>query len=340
MVYGLLNLGYDLNVIKNEKGINEMIKKVNLGNTNEKVSALCLGCLNFGTKTSEETSFQLLDYYYETGGSFLDTANNYSFWNKGSIGGDSEIVLRNWMNKRNNRNSIFLATKVGAMPKDLNKGFDDMEGLSEKAITEAVEHSLQRLKTDHIDLCYAHIDDKTTPLEETLVTFEKLIKSGKIRYIGCSNYTYQRLIEALNVSERENLAKYCCIQLRYSYLQPKENVDFGVQEILTKELLSFCKENSSLSLLAYSPLLGGYYNHEKNLEDKYDTIENQKRMHILKSIAKDLDVTPNQLVLAWLMQSKPSVIPLVACSSMEQLQQNIDSVKIELTESICGQIPK
>ncbi|WP_208610211.1 aldo/keto reductase [Shouchella rhizosphaerae] len=165
------------------------MKQVLLGQTGVTVSELCLGCMNFGTKTEQVVSERLLDQYVDAGGSFLDTANNYAFWNEGGEGGESERLLGHWMKERGNRSNLFLATKVGALPTVPGGGLSDGEGLSKQSIERAIDQSLQRLRTDYIDLYYAHIDDIKTPLEETLEAFEKLVRLGKVRFIGCSNYT-------------------------------------------------------------------------------------------------------------------------------------------------------
>lgn len=308
------------------------MKKMKLGHTTLDVSILCLGCLNFGTKTDTETAFLLLDEFIKAGGNFLDTANNYSFWHKDGIGGESERVIGEWMKMRDNRKQIILATKVGAKPNRVGNGFEDAEGLSKIAIELAVSESLQRLQTDYIDVLYAHIDDKKTDLTETLSTFHQLISTGKVRAIGCSNYTFERLMEANEVCQHEHFEKYCCIQERYSYLQPKEDADFGIQESANKELLEHCFTQKDVTLLAYSPLLRGFYNNPTDLPEKYATKENETRLVVLQQLAQELNVTPNQLVLAWLAQGELPVIPLVAASTLEQLQENLASVTIQLSE--------
>ena len=153
------------------------MRTVPLGEAGVEVSALCLGCMFFGTRVDEETSMQLLDRYLAAGGSFLDTANNYAFWVEGGGGGESEMLWGRWMRRRGNRDQLFLATKVGGMPG---------EDLSRAAITAAVEGSLRRLGTDRIDLYYAHIDHRTVALEETLDAFGERVTAGKVRYIGAA----------------------------------------------------------------------------------------------------------------------------------------------------------
>ena len=154
------------------------ISKIRLGKSDLEVSKLGLGCINFGTTTDEKTSFALMDTYLENGGNFLDTANNYAFWNAGGVGGESEKVIGNWLADRGNRKDIVLATKMGALPKDIaSKDFSNMEGLGRQTILEAVDKSLYNLKTDYIDLLYLHVDDFNTPQLETMSTLDELIKA-------------------------------------------------------------------------------------------------------------------------------------------------------------------
>jgi aryl-alcohol dehydrogenase-like predicted oxidoreductase len=159
------------------------MKKVSLAGT--EVSALCLGTMYFGNKESEETSFALLDQYVDAGGSFLDTSNNYAFWVEGCIGDESERLLGRWMKDRNNRNSIFLATKVGARPSYVGAPWPEgMQGISAKVILENVEQSLERLQTDYIDLYYAHIDDRSTALGKPWKLFTNSSSQARFALLG------------------------------------------------------------------------------------------------------------------------------------------------------------
>lgn len=309
------------------------MKQVSLGTTGMKVSAMALGCLNFGSRTDKATSYRLLDDYVEFGGSFLDTANNYAFWNDGCVGGESESLLGQWMKERSNRNLMFVATKVGAKPTFPGGGFENKEGLSRKAIEHAIDESLKRLGTDYIDLYYAHIDDADTPLEETLEAFERLVRAGKVRALGCSNYRVSRIIEARNISSAHNWAPYSCIQQRYTYLRPNPGADFGVQISADEELLRYCQSRDDFSLLAYSPLLhGSYTRREVPIPKQYEGLQTQARMRALNEIAEETEGTLNQVVLAWLLQNAPSTIPVIAASSLDQLQENIGSTVICLSD--------
>ena len=187
-----------------------------LGETGVKVSAMCLGCMYFGSSISEARSVELLDLYLDAGGTFLDTANNYAYWVDGCQGGESESVLGRWITARRNRRDIFLATKVGSnMPPRVPRS------LSKATIVRQCEESLQRLQTDYIDLYYAHTDDRLTPLEETLEAFSELVKQGKVRHVGCSNMLAWRIVQARALSHAHHWAQYCCVQQRHTYLRPK-----------------------------------------------------------------------------------------------------------------------
>lgn len=155
--------------------------------------------MHYGSKVDEETSFELMDYYYQ-GGRAFDTSNNYPFWRPESMGDESEITLGKWMKKRGNRKQLFIATKVGARP--INKEKTEFEGLSREVIFSAVEESLKRLQTNYIDLYYMHVDWRREPLEETLKAFNDLVKSDKIKHIVCSNMDTWRLVKAKEISKK------------------------------------------------------------------------------------------------------------------------------------------
>lgn len=306
------------------------MKQISLGKTGETVGALALGCMHFGTRTDKTTSVQLLDQYVDTGGTFLDTANNYAFWAEGASGGESETLLGEWL-RDHNREDLFIASKVGAMPTVPGGGFETAEGLSAESIEAAIDGSLERLETDYLDLYYAHIDDRTVPLKETLGAFDALIKSGKVRHIGCSNLTAARLEKALNISDTHGFTPYSCIQQRYSYLQPGADADFGVQVAVDEALLGLCHAHH-VTLLAYSPLLGGAYTRaDVPLPEEYRGEASEARLAVLREIAAEAGATPNQVVLAWLRQSSPVALPVIAASTSEQLAENLGALAVTLT---------
>lgn len=286
----------------------------------------------FGTRIDEDTSRGLLDQYFEAGGRFFDTANNYAFWIGEAAGGESEDLLGRWMRDRKNRDRIILATKVGAKPAFPGGGLEHPEGLSAEAITRAVDESLTRLRTDYVDLCYAHIDDRTVPLAETLEAFDRLVRASKVRSIGCSNMMAWRIEEARNISRANGWAAYCCVQQRYSYLRPKPGADLDVQVSVSEELLDYCAAHADFALLAYSPLLGGVYARaDAPLPAEYAGADSDVRMGVLAEIANEVDATANQVVLAWMLQRTPAAIPLIAASNGEQLRENIGALDVSLS---------
>ena len=311
------------------------MRSIRLGNSDENVSALCLGCMYFGSSISEPQSVQLLDFYREAGGSFLDTANNYAYWVKGCEGGESENVLGRWMKAKQNRGDIFLATKVGVnMPPRVPRS------LSKNTIMEQCEQSLQRLQTDHIDLYYAHTDDRATSFDETLEAFTRLVQQGKVRYIGCSNMLAWRIEQAHAISIQHQWANYCCVQQRHSYVRPKAGIHIfsNSQVPANGDLLDYASENAdTFTIVAYSTLLGGMYAHPEHhipdnyQPDEYDSADMQVRLGILKQIADETHATPNQIVLAWLMQNVPAMIALISSSSLERLKENLGAAQISLT---------
>lgn len=306
-----------------------------LGYTDEMVASFCLGTMYFGSAVDEATSFALLDQYRDMGGNFIDTANNYAFWVDGCSGGESERLIGRWLAARGGRDDLFLATKVGFnMPPRIQPS------LSRQTIIEQCEQSLRQLQTDTIDLFYAHVDEQSTPLEESLAAFDELVQQGKVRYIGCSNTHAERIREAQGLSDQNGWAKYCCVQQRHSYLRPRPTVrQFANGQVpVTDKLLQEAEVNSDLTIVAYSTLLGGVYaREEQTIPDNYqpddyeDDLKLQK-LAVLKTVAEEAGATPNQVVLAWLVQNTPSMIALVSSSSAERLQENLDADQLTLTK--------
>src|SRR6202167_5916665 len=186
------------------------MKTRKLGGSGIEVSPICLGGNVFGWTADEPTSFAILDEFVDAGFNFVDTADVYSKWAPGDKGGESETVLGNWFQRSGNRKKVILATKLGI------ELAPDKKGLSKAYILREVEDSLQRLQTDYIDLYQSHIDDASTPLEETLEAYDQLIKQGKVRAIGASNYSAERLAEALKVGKQHGLPRYECLPPNYN----------------------------------------------------------------------------------------------------------------------------
>lgn len=301
------------------------MKTAALGKTGIEVSPMCLGLMYYGTRVGKDTSYRLMDRFLEAGGNFVDTANIYSHWVSGFKGGESESLLGEWMRERQNRQSLLIASKVGF-------GYPGVEGgLKADQIQAECEKSLHRLGTDTIDLYYAHVDDRVTPLEETLEAFERLVKAGKVRYLGASNYLAWRLAQAAAVSQAHGWTQFCCIQQRHTYLRPRHGASFGPQVSANNDLLDYVR-SAGISLLAYASLLGGAYTRpESSLPEQYRSPESEARLSNLDAVAREANATPNQVILAWMLQGDPPFIPVMAASSDAQMDENLDSLKIGLS---------
>ncbi len=326
------------------------MQKVALANTGESVSQFCLGTMLMGSTIDQTTSYQMLDYFVDRGGDFIDTANCYAWWmGKGEfVGDESEMLLGQWMKERGNRDKIFLATKVGARidnPQALRDAHGNVywdrvlqayQGLAAPTIRQNVEGSLRRLQTDVIDLYYAHIDDRSIPLEETLGALNDLVQAGKVRYIACSNLHTWRLERALNISAAHGWAAYVAAQQEYSYLRPKAGANLGISVHIDDEMLDYFRSNNNVALVAYSPLLKGIYDDAEKRANYYNwplynTDDSRVRLEVLSSMAQELGVSNSQLVLAWMLHHDPRVIPIVAASRMEQFEHNLGALTIHLT---------
>jgi aryl-alcohol dehydrogenase-like predicted oxidoreductase len=305
-----------------------------LGRDGPTVGPLCLGAMFFGTRVAEADAFAILDRYVERGGTFIDTADNYAFWEPGGVGDESELVLGRWLRSRGCRADVVLATKVGARPMVAGTGFETAEGLSAAAIRSAIDESLRRLGTDHVELLYAHVDDRAVSLEETLQAFTAVVDAGKAGSIGASNFRAWRLALAQELSARNGFSAYCCVQQRSSYLQPRPRSDLGVQVAVDDDLLDLCAATDT-SILAYSPLLSGaYVRSDVELNPAYRSVDNQHRLKAAREVAREIGATANQVVLAWLRQSSGRhVVPVIAASSLGQLDENLDAAGLRLDEA-------
>ncbi|MEU3650750.1 aldo/keto reductase [Lentzea sp. NPDC034063] len=282
----------------------------------------------FGTTVDDETSFAVLDRFAESGGTFLDTSNNYAFWTDGGEGGESEALLGRWIAARGHEDLV-VATKVGAMPTDVTRGLDAAEGLSEKVIRAGVDASLKRLGVDRIGLYYAHVDDRSVSLEETVGTFGALLAEGKIARAGCSNHQPWRLERARAVAAAQGWEGYTAIQQRYTYLRPRPWADFGVQEHVTPELLDYVRAESAVTLLAYSSLAGGAYTRaDKKPGSAYRHEGSPARLAVLHEVAAESGATANQVVLAWLLAA--GIVPVLGVSTVEQLDECLAAADVRL----------
>ena len=302
-----------------------------LGRTGLRVAAFCLGGNTFGWTTDQKASEAVLDAYAEAGGNFIDTADVYSRWVPGNTGGESETALGTWMSARRNRRAVLIATKVMA---PMGPGPNDT-GLSRQHIVAGLEASLRRLQTDYIDLYQAHWDDRDTPLEETLRAFDDLVRQGKVRYIGASNYHAWRLARALWESDKRGYA-------RYESLQPKYNLVF--RDEYERELEPLCLEQG-VGVIPYSSLASGF------LSGKYrrggalpstaraagvqKTYMNDRGCAVLEAVEKvaaAAGVTPAQVALSWLAHRPGITAPIASATSVEQLRELLGGIDLRLDE--------
>lgn len=299
-----------------------------LGKTGISVSPLMFGGNVFGWTADEATSFKLLDAFTDAGLNFIDTADVYSIWVPGNKGGDSETIIGKWSKQSGKRDKIILATKVG---KDMGDG---KKGLSAKYIKQAVEDSLSRLQTDYIDLYQSHDDDPDTPFEETLEAYSQLIKEGKVRVIGASNYKADRLAEALQAGTSKNLATY-------ETLQPEYNL-YNRQDYETN-LEPLCLEQN-LGVVTFFSLASGFLTGKYRSEADFSKSKrgggmskylNERGFRILKGldqVADQYQASQASVALAWLI-ARPSVTaPIASATNLEQLKDLITATELNLSD--------
>lgn len=303
----------------------------NLGRTGLKVSELCLGTMQWGWTADEETSWRVMDVFVEAGGNFLDTADIYSNWAPNNPGGVSEEIIGRWMKARKNRHQMVVATKVRGRMWEGPNG----EGLSRVHILKACEDSLRRLQTDYIDLYQAHWYDAETPIEETMDALDALVRQGKVRYVGCSNYPAWRLMEALWASDKRNL-------VRYDSLQPHYNLAHRAE--YERELKEVCL-TFGLGVIPYSPLAGGFLTGKYAKESAAESAraEGVKRRYFneagwrvldaVKAVAAETGATPTAVSLAWLLAQPEVTAPIIGANSVEQLQASLAACDLKLTSS-------
>ncbi|WP_282701779.1 aldo/keto reductase [Streptomyces sp. CC219B] len=302
------------------------------------VSVLALGAMLFGSRTDEETSFAVLDRYVEAGGNFVDTSDNYAFWEDGGQGGQSEELLGRWRRSRGIGDEIVIATKLGARPLAPGTGYvDNPEGLSAKVIREAAERSRERLGVERIDLLYAHIEDHRVPLAETVEGFAALVAEGTVGLLGVSNHAVWRVERARALAAAAGQPGYEVLQYQHSHLRPRSDIPSGLFPDGSlghagPELLGYLRAEPALTLVAYSPLLAGAYTRpDKLLPPDYDHPGTPARLKVLREVAREADATVNQVALAWQIGGDLPIIPLAGASSVAQLEENLAAVDLELT---------
>ena len=300
-----------------------------LGRTGLSVAALCLGGNTFGWTTDQKASEAVLDAYMDAGGNFIDTADVYSRWAPGNKGGESETALGIWMAARRNRHAVIMATKVCG---PMGPGPND-KGLSRQHIVDGVEASLKRLQTDYIDLYQAHWDDRETPLDESLRAFDDLVRAGKVRYIGSSNYVAWRLTRALWESDRGRTVRYEC-------LQPKYNLVF--RDEYERELEPLCLEQS-IGVIPYSSLGSGFLSGKyrrggalpataraAGVQKGYMTDRGFAVLDAIDKVVERTGATPAQVALSWLAHRPGITAPIASATSVTQLKELLGGVELSL----------
>lgn len=296
------------------------------GHSGLRVSPLCFGGNVFGWTADEATSHALLDRYVAAGGNFIDTANTYSRWVPGHVGGESERIIGHWLKHRGRRNDVIIATKVGMDMPGLGPG------LKADQIERAVEASLQRLQTDHIDLYYAHKDDPDTPLHETLAAFDRLVRAGKVRAIAASNYSAARLEEALSLSAREGWARFEGLQPAYNLLD-REPVEGTLAPVCLRQGLGVAPYYALAS-----GFLSGKYTRPEDIQGRaragtltnYCNARGWRVVAALQAVAHRLGSTPASVALAWVMAQPAITSAIASATSIEQLDALLAACHLQL----------
>ncbi|UWZ83831.1 aldo/keto reductase [Occallatibacter riparius] len=296
-----------------------------LGHNGPEVPIICLGGNVFGWTVSEADSLNQLDRAVSSGLTFIDTADVYSRWAPGHQGGESETILGKWFARSGRRKDVILATKVGM---EMGEG---KKGLNPRYIAQAVDDSLRRLQTDYIDLYQAHQDDPSTPLEETLGAFDKLVKAGKVRYIGASNYSGARLSEAVETSRKNGLAEYTSLQPHYNLVE-RHNFESDLLPVVQKY---------QLGVIPYFSLAAGFltgkYRRDSETQSaragmvkKYFNDQGYAVVDALDEVASQHKATPAQVALAWLLAQPGITAPIASATSDKHLDDLVSAANLKL----------
>lgn len=302
------------------------MEKRKLGNSDLFVYPITFGGNVFGWTVNEQKSFEILDGFTGAGFNFIDTADSYSHWVPGNKGGESETIIGNWMEQRKNRQQVIIATKVGSLPGTKKKS------LAKDHILKSVDGSLKRLKTDYIDLYQSHYDDLETPIEETLETYDQLIRAGKIRWVGASNFSAARLTASLETAQRLSLPKYQSLQPEYN-LYSREIYESQLEQVVTEH---------QLGVMNYYALASGFltgkYRSEADLNKSQrggavKNYLNERGFSILKAldqVSEQYNVNPASMALAWLI-ARPSVTaPIASVTNPVQLEDLVKAASLRL----------
>ena len=302
------------------------MEKRELGKSGLAVAPLAFGGNVFGWTLDEKSSFPILDAFIASGCNFIDTADTYSTWVPGNKGGESETIIGNWLKSRGGRDRVILATKIG------NNMGPGRRGLAPAYIRQSIDDSLKRLQTDYVDLYQSHIDDADTPLEETLQTYGDLIRAGKIRAIGASNYKAPRLQEALAVSKRHGYPRYQSLQPLYN-LYDRADFEGGLQQLCIAE---------NIGVINYSTLASGFltgkYRAEADFEKhargsrtkKYFNERGMRVLQALDQVSARYKANPAQISFAWLLSRPGITAPIASATSVAQLDNLVKAIQIKL----------
>lgn len=306
---------------------------------------MVLGIMQFGTTIPKETAFSLMDRWVDAGGTWVDTANCYSYWSDASgHGGQSEAVLGEWLAARpGGREAIRIATKVGCEPVPPEVSPAGTEGLGAGVIARAFEASLRRMRTDHVDLYWAHRDDRAVPQEETVSAFGALVTQGKTVRWGYSNAALWRVERARGVAGSLGLALPSALQLRYSYLQPRPMVRDHIHDHrfgwVTDETLDFADDNADTEIWAYTPQMAGAYDRpDRPINQAFDHPGSTKRLEALTRVAGQLGLARGQVVLSWMTGAPTPVVPIVGTSSIEQLDAAIAATTLRIPPELQAEL--
>lgn len=296
-----------------------------------------LGAMSYGTVIDPAVGHDLLDRFVDGGGRWVDTADCYSFWaDPSGVGGQSESVIGDWLTAEpSRREKVLISTKVGQQPTVPGKWPESAEGLSAPAVRDAFAGSLRRLRTDHVDLCWAHAEDRSVPLEETVGVFGELVREGGARRLGASNHRAWRVERGRSLAREQGVTGWSALQLRHSYLYPRPwtTVPEGGHQLVTAETLDYVREEAELDLWAYTSLLAGAYTRaDRPLHEIYDHPGTTARLAVLAEVAREAGATANQVVLSWLMGGSPAVVPIVGVSRPEQLDEAFGALELHLSQ--------
>jgi aryl-alcohol dehydrogenase-like predicted oxidoreductase len=301
-----------------------------LGRTGLEVSELALGTMQFGWTADEDAAFAVMDAYAEAGGNLIDSADIYSRWVEGNPGGVSEEIIGRWMKERGNRHQIVLATKVRGRMWEGPNG----EGLGRAHIVQAVEDSLRRLQTDYIDLYQTHWFDAETPIAETMRVLDDLVRAGKVRYVGCSNYPAWRLAEALWASDKHGWVSYVSLQPHYNLVHRQE---------FEREMADLVRQYG-IGVINYSPLAGGFLSGKyrrdgaqpasaraEGIQKRHFSARNFALLSHVEEIGQAHDKSTLQVALAWLLTNPLITAPIVGANRVEQLRESLGAVGFRLS---------